>query len=109
MPEKPHTSLSAKQQEMLEHIQHAKQQGQSLSHYAREHGLNQKALYNYHWVLRKKGLLESTTGTPSFVKVTKTKKPAFATSVTIYFPNGIQLQVNDHTALPMLLQQVQSL
>ena len=112
MSEDYRKNLSTKQQQMLEHIQRAKQLGQTLSDYCREHGLKQKALYNYHWLLRKKGIIKPSADTPSFVKVkTPTNRPPSPGIIcTIYFPNGIHMQVNSHdNSLFTLLHQVQSL
>lgn len=113
MSENHNVNLPPKQQQMLEHIQRAKQLGQSLSDYARQHGVNKKALYNYHWLLRKKGLLETPTDTPLFVKVNTKPKPHAVRGVNcrIVFPNGIQIEVHEQsiTDLSGLLQQVQSL
>ena len=112
MPENHPVKLSAKQQQMLKHIQRANDQGQSLSEYAKQHDLNKKALYNYHWMLRKKGLLEASTEPPAFVKVTPAPRPKSAAGVTwrIYFPNGIHVQIDgDEKALSGLLQRVYSL
>lgn len=106
---------TTKQQQMLEHIQRAQQLGQSLSDYAREHGLSPKALYNYHWLLRQKGLLQAASDSAPFVKVTPTllqSRLSSATAMTchIYFPNGIRIQVDvDDNLLSTLFQQVQSL
>ena len=111
MTDKQGKTLTLKQQQMLDHIQSAKQLGQSFSHYAKEHGLNEKALYNYHWVLRKKGLFGESTGVQPFVKITNPKRPAHNNiTATIYFPNGIHVDIlaQDNT-LATILQQVQSL
>lgn len=101
--------LSAKQQHMLEHIQRASQQGQRLSDYAEQHALNKKALYNYHWLLRKKGLLE-TPEKPPFIRITATPEKTLAIVYRIYFPNGIYVEIDGRDAgLSGLLKQVQSL
>ena len=112
MSEKQPIALTEKQQQWLEHINLAKQQGQPLGDYAKQHGLSRKALYHYHWLLKKKGVFESTATTAPFVKVIPTKKPASPTcvSVTIYFPNGIHVQVQGvERALSTVLHQVQLL
>lgn len=112
MSEDPTVNHATKQQQMLEHIQRAKQRGQSLAQYAKAQGLNKKALYNYHWLLKKKGLLAQSTDTPSFVKVTTTgKHPAsLGMRCRIVFPNGIHVELSDFADnLPALLHQVQSL
>lgn len=101
--------VTSKQQLMIDHIKNAKSKGQTLSAYATTHGLNKKELYNYHWLLRKKGLLQDDE-TP-FVKIAPANQTITPeTTLIICFANGIQGQVNTtHASLGKLLQQVQSL
>jgi hypothetical protein len=104
------TRLTDKQQYWHDHIQQAKTNQQSLSDYAHQHELNLKALYHYHWLLRKKGLLDAPSQTPAFVKVAQSTKPTQHSTFTIHFPNGISVELTsiDH-ALPALLDQVSAL
>jgi hypothetical protein len=104
-------TLTEKQQYWLSHIQQAKSANQSLSAYAQQHALDLKAMYNFHWLLRKRGLLESPEQPSQFIKVippVKTKTPVPVSVVTLLFPNGIRLEV-PAADLPTLLQQVHSL
>ncbi len=102
--------LTQKQQYWLEHIQQAHATGQSLSDYAAQHDLRLKALYQYRWLLRKKGVLDEADQAPAFVKVSPPVVPIPQTTVTVHFPNGIRVELAGHApALSALLTQVQSL
>jgi hypothetical protein len=105
------TTLTTKQQYWLDHIQQAKSDNQSLSAYAQQHALDLKAMYHYHWLLRKRGFIDSLKKPSPFIKVTRpanAKAPTSLSVVTLLFPNGIRLEVPAADLLT-LLQQVQSL
>lgn len=109
MQEHSTVKLSAKQQQMLEHLRRANQQGQRLREYAELHGLSLKAMYQYQWLLRKKGLLGVPEQLP-FIRVSTAPTKSVGVCCRIFFPNGIHVAVDgDGTALFALLQQVQSL
>ena len=61
-------SLTKKQRFWLNHIQSAQSQGLSLSRYASQHDLSLKALYNWRWLLKRKGLMDNASPQP-FVPV----------------------------------------
>lgn len=107
------TTLTKTQQFWLDHIQQAKSGNQSLSAYAQQHALDLKALYNFHWLLRKRGLLGSSEQPSQFIKVippVKTKTPVAVSVVTLLFPNGIRLEVAARADnVIALLKQVHSL
>lgn len=104
------TTLTEKQQYWLDHIQQAKTQKQSLSDYARQHTLNLKALYNYQWLFRKKGVLGHTSQSSNFVKVTGKITPTPILTMTLLFPNGIRMEIGGKESdLSTLLNQVYSL
>ena len=103
-------SLTKKQQYWHDHIQQAKASNETLSDYANQHGLDVKALYNYRWLLRRKGLLGQSTVSPAFVKVTQPATPVQHATVTIRFPNGMRVDVSArHDDFPLLLNQVKRL
>lgn len=109
MADRQRSKITSKQQQMIDHINNAKSKGQTISAYATSHGLSKKELYNYHWLLRKKGLLQDDE--KPFVRIVpEIQNTPLDTTITICFANGIQVQVNtDHASLGKLLQQVQSL
>jgi hypothetical protein len=110
MSAEKNANLTEKQRYWLNHIQQAKASGQSLSDYAAEHALRLKALYQYRWLLRKKGMLDEISESPAFVKVTPPVVPVPQTKVTVHFPNGIRVELAGHgPALSALLMQVRSL
>lgn len=104
------THLTEKQQYWLDHIQQAEASRQSLRQYAQQQALSLKALYQYRWLLRKKGVLNEAAEVPAFVKVVPPFAPAPYATVTVQFPNGIRVELTGYDqALPVLLTQVQSL
>ena len=102
--------LTNKQQYWLEHIRRAKSGQQALTDYAKEHELSLKALYNYHWLLRKKGLLAETASTTGFVQVARQNNDASDLAITLDFPNGMRVCVqSDAHDLPGMLKLVSGL
>jgi hypothetical protein len=102
--------LTDKQQYWLDHIRQAQASDQSLRQYAHEQALSLKALYQYRWLLRKKGVLNEVAEAPAFVKVAPPVAPAPYATVTVQFPNGIRVELTGYDqALPGLLTQVHSL
>ncbi len=102
--------LTKKQQYWLDQIQQAESSNQTLRQYAQQQALSLKALYQYRWLLRKKGVLDETDQEQPFVKVSPPVVPIPQTTVTVHFPNGIRVELAGHApALSALLSQVQSL
>ena len=98
--------LTPKQQYWLEHIQRAKADRHAFTDYAREHSLDLKALYNYHWLLRKKGLLDTVVPAVNFIQVSRQINEVSIPQCSIDFPNGVRVAVtvNDDTLLSVLKQ-----
>jgi predicted glutamine amidotransferase len=88
--------LTASQQLWLNHLQRCEAQGQSLSAYAKAEGLDLKALYNWRFRLKKKGILEdfSSATTPAlrFQKVVVATEPVRGGEIRFRWPNGRVLE-----------------
>jgi|SRR5690606_18512455 len=86
--------LTKKQQFWRDHILAAKTQQLSYAAYARRHGLNRQALYNWSMMLRRKGLLAQQT--PAFVEV-KIERPAVGPEslirARVRLANGVELEL----------------
>lgn len=103
------TNLTKTQRYWLDHIQQAHASGQGLSDYAAQHRLRLKALYQYRWLFRKRGVLDERKQTMAFVKVRPAAVPQPA-PVIVHFPNGIRVELTDPgPALSALFTQVSSL
>lgn len=102
------TQLTAKQQFWHDHIKKAQEAGVSFATYAEQENLNLKAFYNYRYLLRRKGLIESDA---KFSRLTPTRistpQPSAGTVVRITLLNGICVDVPvNESSLEQLLQKV---
>lgn len=90
--------LTTKQQFWRDHICAAQQSGMSYAAYAKEHGLNSKALYRWAMTLRHKGLMEPET--PAFVQLS-VNPPAKSdrvldqrsAAVIVRLPNAVEIKL----------------
>jgi hypothetical protein len=112
MSAKHSTHPTKTQRFWLDHIHKAKSKDQSLADYAKQHSLNLKAFYNYHSILRQKGLLTNTDkNESSFVAIeTVDSSSRPGKTLTVVFPNGIRIEISDgNRHLSDILNKVQSL
>lgn len=86
--------LTKKQQFWRNHILAAKKEQLSYAEYAKRHGLNRQALYNWSVTLRRKELLEPST--PAFVEL-KVEPPVSplppSTRARVRLANGVELEL----------------
>ena len=103
-PAKESIPLTEKQRYWLKHITTAQSQNLSLSQYARQHDLSPKALYNWHWLLKSKGIMNHTA-VRSFVPVVhpqlKSRHEILSVGhahLRIVFASGTEVEIKIDTA-----------
>ena len=109
--------LTEKQRYWMNHITTAQSQNLSLSQYASEHSLPLKALYNWHWLLKSKGLLGAEMSPKPFVPVMREHQPNHikprnvdCTNLRLSFTNDTQIDIQiDTTDLGAVLAIVKAL
>lgn len=109
MTEQQSTTLTEKQGYWLSHLQSAHGQQLSLVDYAQANHLEVKSLYQWKWLLNKKGLLSDTlvenhTMDMTFAQVQVQRHTT--TLLSVCFPNGVRLEMEGVNA-PALQQLIQ--
>lgn len=95
--------LTSKQRFWRDHIVAAQAGPLTYAHYAKQHGLNIKALYNWSMTLRRKGLLEQPGSAFVELKVEKifpTQGAASPPEAHVRLVNGVELAstgINEQT------------
>ena len=84
--------LTENQKQQLEHINRCQEQGQSISAYAKAHGLKAQTLYQWRSLLRKKGHLSKThrASPSSWIPVIPATRPHGRCLLRL--PNGMELE-----------------
>jgi hypothetical protein len=106
-----------KQRYWFNHITAAHSQNLSLAQYATQHNLSLKALYNWHWILKSKGLLGVPESNKPFVPVVRQRQPSMSelithryASVHLSFANDTQVELKiDSAELGTVLAMVKAL
>lgn len=86
--------LTKKQQFWRDHLLAAKKEQLSYAEYAKRHGLNRQALYNWSMTLRRKELLKQST--PAFVELkVEPSVPTLPPSARarVRLANGVELEL----------------
>ena len=103
-PTQENKPLTEKQRYWMNHITTAQSQKLSLSRYASQHNLPLKALYNWHWLLKSKGLVGAEMSAKPFVPVVREHQPnpnkahnAGYVNVTLSFANNTQVDIQVNT------------
>jgi len=74
-----------------------------LASYAQSNQLDLKALYNWKWILGKKGFIDSDKSASDQAEFTQVKMVNNTmTPLAAYLPNGVRLEVREGLTLPLL-------
>lgn len=104
----PSNELTEKQTEWLKHLKRSEEQGLSLAAYGQANGIAVKKLYQWRWLLKKKGQ-------QSFAKEKRlprewmpvVAKPGAANRCLMRLPNGIELEWGSGDAMESLLRVIE--
>jgi len=102
--------LTEKQRYWIEHIQNAEAQKVSLASYAKSNQLDLKALYNWKWILSKKGFIDSDTTLVQGLEFTQVRMLTHSTAqLSAHLPNGVRIEIHQGLNAALLREFVHSI
>jgi hypothetical protein len=103
-------TLTEKQRYWMEHIQTAEAQKISLASYAKSNQLDLKALYNWKWILGKKGFIDSDLTVRQELEFTQVRMATHSSAqLSVLLSNGVRLEIHQGLSAALLREFVYSI